>query len=377
MRITDELYRLFFEKCLDGMLIADAETHQFYDCNKAMEEMLLYDTEEIKKLRVEDIHSKEDLPYVMEGFEKLLKQEVSMARDIPVKRKDGTIFYADISAFCATYAERKCLFGVFRDVTDRRLAQNALTLERDRTRKFLDVIDAIIVVVAADQNISFINKKGCEILGYTDNELIGENWFNRFIPVRERKEVKAVFAKLMKGETKPPEFYMNHVLIKTGEERVIAWRNVVLEDEKGRIFATMSHGQDITNRIDLVEIKSEMDVTKARVRARVLAEALGFNYMEQERIASAVLELVRNAFEYAGGGIVKMQPVEREGRGGIEIIVEDHGPGIKNLELALKPGHSTSGRLGEGLSTCRRLMDEFDIKTQVGEGTLVTIRKWL
>jgi PAS domain S-box-containing protein len=377
MIITDELYKLFFNKALDGMLLADAETHRFYVSNKAMQEMLLYGPEEIKKLRVEDIHSKEDLPYVMKEFEKLLKQEVSVNRDIPVKRKDGTIFYADISAFLATYAERKCLFGVFRDVTDLRQAQKTLALERDRTRKFLDVVDALIVVIAADESISLINKTGREILGYTDSEVVGKNWFDKCIPARERKEVKTEFAKLIKGDTKAPEFYTNHVLNKTGEEKVIAWHNLALKDEKGRNYAMASYGQDITNRIDLVEIRNEMDVTRARVRVRVLAEALGFNYMEQERIASAVLELVKNAFEYAGGGIVKMQPVEKEGRGGIEIIVEDHGPGIRNLELALKPGHSTSGHLGEGLSTCRRLMDEFDIKSQVGEGTLVTVRKWL
>jgi PAS domain S-box-containing protein len=377
MRITDELCRLFFDKSSDGMLIADAETHQFYSSNKAMEKMLLYSSEEIKKLRVEDIHSKEDLPYVMKEFEKLLKQEVQTNAGIPVKRKDGTIFYADIRAFSAIYDGRKCLFGVFRDVTDLWLAQKALTLERDRTRKFLDVVDAIIVVMAADQSISLINKKGCEILGYTENELVGENWFERVVPERERKERRAVFTKLIKGETKPAKFYTNPVLSKGGKEKTIVWHNLVLRDEKGSIYATISHGQDITNRLDLVEIKCEMDVTRARVRARVLAEALGFNYMGQERIASAVLELARNAFEYAGGGIAKMQPVEREGRGGIEIIVEDHGPGIENPELALKPGHSTSGHLGEGLSTCRRLMDEFDIKTQVGEGTTVTVRKWL
>lgn len=129
--------------------------------------------------------------------------------------------------------------------------------------------------------------------------------------------------------------------------------------------------------IETIEIKNEADIIKARVRAKAVAEALGFNYMDQTRIATAVSELARNAYQHAGEGIMTMKPMNRQGRKGIEIIVEDHGPGIENLELALKGGHSTAGGLGMGLSGSKRLMDEFDIRTKSGEGTSVTVRKWL
>lgn len=129
--------------------------------------------------------------------------------------------------------------------------------------------------------------------------------------------------------------------------------------------------------IEVVEVRNEVDIVSARVRARAMAEALGFGYMDQTRIATAVSELARNAFQFAGGGKVTIKPVNSQGREGIEIVVEDHGPGIENLELALKGGYSTVGGLGFGLSGARKLMDEFDIKTKLGEGTTVTIRKWL
>lgn len=128
---------------------------------------------------------------------------------------------------------------------------------------------------------------------------------------------------------------------------------------------------------EIVEIKNEADIIRARVRAKAVAEALGFNYMDQTRIATAVSELARNAYQYAGEGIMTMKPMNRQGRKGIEIIVEDHGPGIENLELALKGGHSTAGGLGMGLSGSKRLMDEFDIRTKSSEGTSITVRKWL
>lgn len=129
--------------------------------------------------------------------------------------------------------------------------------------------------------------------------------------------------------------------------------------------------------IEVVEVRSESDIVSARVSAKAMAEILGFGYMDQTRIATAVSELARNAFHFAGEGKVTIQPADREGRKGIEIVVEDHGPGIENLELALKGGYSTSGGLGFGLSGSEKLMDEFDVKTKIGKGTTVTIRKWL
>jgi len=129
--------------------------------------------------------------------------------------------------------------------------------------------------------------------------------------------------------------------------------------------------------VEVIEVRSDDDIINARVRARVMAEALGFSYMDQTRIATAVSELARNTFQFAGVGKVTIKPVNRQGRKGVEIVVEDHGPGIENLELALKGGHSTTGGLGLGLSGSKKLMDEFDIKTKIGEGTKVTVRKWL
>jgi serine/threonine-protein kinase RsbT len=124
-------------------------------------------------------------------------------------------------------------------------------------------------------------------------------------------------------------------------------------------------------------VAKEEDVVGARVRAKAMAEALGFGNMDQTRIATAVSELARNSFQYAGKGSVTMRGVDKNGRRGMEVVVEDNGPGIKNLERAMEGGHSTSGGLGLGLSGSRKLMDEFDIKTGDGKGTVITITKWL
>jgi PAS domain S-box-containing protein len=120
--------------------------------------------------------------------------------------------------------------------------------EKNRIQSYLDIAGVILVVIDANQKVSLINKKGCEILGYEENEIIGKNWFDTFIPERIREEVKAGFRKLMDGEIDPVEYFEDPVLTKTSEERMIAWHNAVLRDEKGNIVNRLSSGEDITER---------------------------------------------------------------------------------------------------------------------------------
>ena len=120
--------------------------------------------------------------------------------------------------------------------------------EKNRIQSYLDIAGVILVVIDTHQRVSLINKKGCEILGYEENEIIGKNWFDTFIPERIREEVKAGFRKLMDGEIDPVEYFEDPVLTKTGEERMIAWHNAVLRDEKGNIVNRLSSGEDITER---------------------------------------------------------------------------------------------------------------------------------
>ncbi|MBM4145611.1 MAG: PAS domain S-box protein [Nitrospira sp.] len=126
-----QIYEAFFDNANDGILIADIENKYFHVSNKMICQMLDYSTEEIKNIGVMNIHPNEDLPYVIEQFEKLLKKELVMAVNIPVKRKDGSIFYADINSFPITLSGKTYLVGVFRDVTDRKRGEEALK-EREK-----------------------------------------------------------------------------------------------------------------------------------------------------------------------------------------------------------------------------------------------------
>ena len=125
-----------------------------------------------------------------------------------------------------------------------------------------------------------------------------------------------------------------------------------------------------------VEIQEDFDIIKARARARVLAEALGFGIVDQTRIATAVSEIARNALIHGGGGKMTLRTVKH--KKGLEIVIVDQGPGIPNLDRVMPESYPRRGvGLGLGLAGARRLMDDFYIESKPGVGTKVTMRKWL
>ena len=126
-----------------------------------------------------------------------------------------------------------------------------------------------------------------------------------------------------------------------------------------------------------VAIRSDVDIVYARKKGRELASELGFSSMELALIATAISELARNIVRYAREGEVNFKLIERGDKRGVRIVARDKGPGIRDIALAMQDGYSTSNGLGLGLPGARRLMDEFEIVSKIGEGTTVTIKKWL
>jgi serine/threonine-protein kinase RsbT len=125
-----------------------------------------------------------------------------------------------------------------------------------------------------------------------------------------------------------------------------------------------------------IAINADGDIVTARQEGRRLAATLRFSPSDLTVIAAAISEVARNIVAYAGCGEIHLQLIERGARAGIMVVARDEGPGIDNVGLALQDGYSTSGSLGLGLPGARRLMDEFEIQSTVGKGTVVTMRKW-
>ena len=127
---------------------------------------------------------------------------------------------------------------------------------------------------------------------------------------------------------------------------------------------------------ETMPIRSSEDVVRVRQVVRQWAVAQGLSLVDQTKIVTAASELARNTLDYGGGGTVKLEALNSETRKGLRLTFEDHGPGIPDVEQALKDGYTTGNGLGLGLGGASRLSNEFEIFSRAGEGTRVTITRW-
>jgi serine/threonine-protein kinase RsbT len=131
-----------------------------------------------------------------------------------------------------------------------------------------------------------------------------------------------------------------------------------------------------TTRTERLAIRSSEDVVRVRQQVRVLAVAAGLSLVDQTKIVTAASELARNTLDYGGGGTALLEVMEDVSRRGVRLVFEDHGPGIPDIQLALKDGYTTGSGLGLGLGGARRLSNEFSIDSKPGVGTKITIVRW-
>jgi serine/threonine-protein kinase RsbT len=129
-------------------------------------------------------------------------------------------------------------------------------------------------------------------------------------------------------------------------------------------------------RTEKLPVESQDDVVQVRQAVRAWAVELGLSLVEQTKVVTAASELARNTFVHGGGGSVEIESLHEGARRGLRLTFVDHGPGIADIDQAMKDGYTTGGGLGLGLGGARRLSSEFEIRSQPGAGTWVRIVKW-
>ncbi len=154
------------------------------------------------------------------------------------------------------------------EITELKKAEADLLYERDRIKNYLDLVGVIVVAIGKDRKVIMINRKGCELLGYDEHEMVGRDWFQNFIPKRMRKEVLRTFAKVKSGKMKGVEHFENPVIARGGQERLVSWHNInVMQNDK---FAySLSSGEDVTEKRE-----AESSLVESRSRLRQLLEFL-------------------------------------------------------------------------------------------------------
>jgi PAS domain S-box-containing protein len=243
--ITEGRYHTLFRHAPDGILVADRDSY-YLDANPSMCRMLGYSREELIGLHASDIVAPEELPHVASAL-RLIATTTEYQRRWLFRRKDGTTFPAEV---IATVTPDGNLLAMIRDVTEQTLAEAALRQERDRAQRYLDTADVILLALDLEGRVTLVNRKGCEILGRTESDLLGCNWIETCLPLRIREALTTRLANLATADGSAVE---NPIVTADGAERLIEWRNSVVRDEAGRVTGSFSSGTDVTDRRTLEE----------------------------------------------------------------------------------------------------------------------------
>ena len=267
LKESEQRFKAIFDNAADGILLADVKDKKFYLGNKEICRMLGYKLEEIKNMTIWDIHPKEQLSFVSRDFEKRARKEITVAEDIPVKRKDGSVFYVDINTFPITLGGKTYLTGIFRDITERKKTEEALQESEERFRSLAETTSDWIWEVDTNGIYTYVSPKVKDLLGYEPDEVIGKTPFDLMIP-NEAKNIGEMFRAIVESQ-RPFTGLENTNLHKDGRYVVLETSGVPVFAPSGNLLGYRGIDRDITERRKAEE---ELNVYREKmVRAERLA----------------------------------------------------------------------------------------------------------
>ncbi len=219
--------------------------------NPALAKILGHDdTQKALATNVAEHYPKEMVKTLQNEILPLVMKEGSWTGELPLASSDGRVTQAiqNITLIQDEAGKPLYLGNIITDITQRKQMESTLQAEMQRSQRYLDIAGVMLVAIDADQKVTLINQKGCDILGHPEEEVMGRNWFDNFLPEDNRETVKGVFDQIIRGDIEPVEYFENEVVNKQGERRLMAWNNTMILDPEGNIIGTLSSGEDITER---------------------------------------------------------------------------------------------------------------------------------
>ncbi len=263
--VSDKL----FEVATEGLVVVDKEG-VIHLTNPGLDKMFGYSREEILGKKVEilipDIYREKHAEYRKEYIVNPVKRPMGHHLELSGKRKDGSIFPLEVALNFFTIEKELMIMAIVSETTVQKKMINQLKKEKETAQMYLDIAGTMFVLIGQNHCVELINQKGCEILGYNEEEIIGKNWFEHFIPRKRKKEIEKVFEGVMLGKEQKFAQYESSILTKKREERLIAWNNIAIRDEQGRTIGTLSSGEDITEQ---KESERELLKLNAKLEERV------------------------------------------------------------------------------------------------------------
>ena len=300
IRKSEERFNLAMNAAQDGIWDWNLITNEIY-FSPGWKKMLGYEDHELPNdfavweelTHPDDVKRAWDLHYAhINGKIPRIELELRM------KHKKG--HWVDIlTRSTAIFNENKQairMIGTHTDISESKKILNQLKYQKKLNQQYLDVAGTMLLVLDPDQNVVLINPKGCEILEYEKEEIIGKNWFDHFLPQKGISEIKKVFNTAIKGDIEFVEYYENPILTKRGKEKIIAWHNSVIHDENGKIIKLFSSGNDITE-----ELKYKQELIIAKQKAE-----------ESDRLKSTFLANMSHEIRTPMNGIMGFAQLLRE-----------------------------------------------------------------
>jgi PAS domain S-box-containing protein len=278
----------------DGTIVqANAQASRLFDYDK--DTLLGMQVEQLIPERFRNTHVPLRNQYFMHPQPRIPGQTVRFL----ALRRDGREIPTEIRLSHVQRDDQVFVIANLRDVSERIEAERRIRQEKERTERFLDISEAVIVELDRNGCVTLFNQSGTRLLGYKAEDIIGKNWFELAIPADQRPIVEETFHKLMAGETEPVEYFENFVLTRSGEQLEIYWHNTLEHDERGRIKGTLSAGQDITERKKAERFKDEFLSTVSHEIRTPMTSILGSLALIQAGKTGELSEQMKAVIEIA------------------------------------------------------------------------------
>lgn len=241
-------FQAIFEKARNVIYVISLEG-KFTSINPAFEVLTGWSVKEwINQPFIKLIHP-EDSHLAKHSFKSVLEEKEVKAYEMRILCKSGEYIIGEFTpALLKINNNHIGVLGIALDVTERKKAKKKIIEEKNKTKQYLDIAAVMLISLDSSGNVQLINQKGCEVLGFTEKEILGTNWFDNYIPENQRKEMKSVLKKSFNREIEFVKQYENLILTKSGKERLIAWKNEIVRDSDGELTGVLSSGEDITER---------------------------------------------------------------------------------------------------------------------------------
>lgn len=315
---AEEHFKQLFESSPVGIYIV--QNQRFKLVNPAFQKLTDYSAEELLHKHPLELVHPEDREFVRENAIKMLRGERTLPYRYRTITKRGNVKWILETVTSVHYEGTRASLGNFMDNTELIVTEQALRSERDLARQYLEIAGTMIVALDSNGLVTLINRRGCEILGYEQDEILGKNWFDNFLPESTRERDREAFQRLLSAEADESAHLESPVFTRDGTERVIIWTNRSLIDPTGKVCGVLASGQDITENKRIAEqlrrktevMERDLDTARLIQRAMLPAELPQTDHLE---IAYRYIPL-----EAVGGDYFSVIPLRE---GGLAVLLAD------------------------------------------------------